>query len=182
GPPGEGPPGTLPFPPYRPPSLEDGKAPLLEPSGGRRSGVLSTGGSFRGGPDHGTERAPLEPVPQHPRPARGATGRSGPLPASGPKGRRHPDGPTACLCDGDGHQPPRGLGGPVPAPGEGVDAWALTHQDFALYPPPLSRDDALITISHRGNKRYGMASLQRAQAAGMPVVGLTGLDSPMAGP
>ncbi len=64
----------------------------------------------------------------------------------------------------------------------GVDAWALTHQDFALYPPPLSRDDALITISHRGNKRYGMASLERAQGSGMPVVGLTGLDSPMAGP
>ncbi len=64
----------------------------------------------------------------------------------------------------------------------GADAWALTHQDFALYPPPLSRDDALITVSHRGNKRYGMASLQRAQAVGMPVVGLTGLDSPMAGP
>ncbi len=64
----------------------------------------------------------------------------------------------------------------------GADAWALTHQDFALYPPPLSREDALIAISHRGNKHYGMASLQRAQEAGMPVVGLTGLNSPMTGP
>ena len=66
--------------------------------------------------------------------------------------------------------------------GAGANAWALTHQDFALYPPPLATEDALITISHRGSKRYGMASLQRAQQAGMPVVGLTGVDSPMTGP
>jgi glucosamine--fructose-6-phosphate aminotransferase (isomerizing) len=92
------------------------------------------------------------------------------------KGRRH------VLLAGTGTSHHAALVGQYLLRGSGADAWALTHQDFALYPPPLRPDDALIAISHRGNKRYGMESLQRAKAVGMPVVGLTGRDSPMVGP
>jgi glucosamine--fructose-6-phosphate aminotransferase (isomerizing) len=64
----------------------------------------------------------------------------------------------------------------------GRESWALTHQEMALYPPPLSLGDAIITISHRGNKRYGLETLRRAKEAGLPVVGITGKDSPLTGP
>lgn len=64
----------------------------------------------------------------------------------------------------------------------GRDAWAISHQAFALYPPRLTAADALLTISHRGAKRYGVRSVERARAIGMPIVGLTGRDSRMDGP
>ncbi len=37
----------------------------------------------------------------------------------------------------------------------GADAYAATNFEFVTYPRPIGPDDALITISHRGSKRYG---------------------------
>ncbi len=64
----------------------------------------------------------------------------------------------------------------------GADAYAATNFEFVTYPRPIGPDDALITISHRGSKRYGRQAIDRARAAGMPVIGLTGQGSPMEGP
>lgn len=63
----------------------------------------------------------------------------------------------------------------------GIDAYATTNIDFAIYPRPLRADDALIAISHRGSKRYGMQAIDRAREARIPVIGLTGEGSPMEG-
>ncbi len=64
----------------------------------------------------------------------------------------------------------------------GVDAYATTNFEFATYPRPVGPDDALVTISHRGSKRYGGQAIARAHTAGMRVVGVTGQNSPMSGP
>jgi glucosamine--fructose-6-phosphate aminotransferase (isomerizing) len=64
----------------------------------------------------------------------------------------------------------------------GADAYSTTHFDFVTYPRPLSAADALIAISHRGSKRYGTQAIERALAAGGPVIGVTGKESPMHGP
>lgn len=64
----------------------------------------------------------------------------------------------------------------------GVDARALTHQEMALYPPALSSADAVVTISHRGSKRYGIDCIEHAVRRNVPLVGITGEGSPMAGP
>ncbi len=63
----------------------------------------------------------------------------------------------------------------------GADAYATTNFDFATYPRRLGPDDALVTISHRGSKRYGAQAIARAREAGMRVVGVTGQGSPMEG-
>jgi glutamine---fructose-6-phosphate transaminase (isomerizing) len=64
----------------------------------------------------------------------------------------------------------------------GADAYATTAFDYVTYPRPIQPGDALVVISHRGSKRYGMRAIERAREAGMPVVGLTGQGSPMDGP
>ncbi len=64
----------------------------------------------------------------------------------------------------------------------GCDAYATTNFEFVTYPRPVGPDDALVAISHRGGKRYGAAAIDRARAAGLRVVGLTGQGSPMRGP
>lgn len=64
----------------------------------------------------------------------------------------------------------------------GADAYATTNFDFVTYPRPIGPDDALIAISHRGSKTYGKLAIERARAAGGPVIGLSGLNSPMEGP
>ena len=64
----------------------------------------------------------------------------------------------------------------------GADAYATTNFDFVCYPRPLSPDDVLIAISHRGSKQYGKAAIARAKEAGAEVIGLTGIGSPMEGP
>lgn len=64
----------------------------------------------------------------------------------------------------------------------GADAYATTLFDFVTYPRPLRAGDALIIISHRGTKRFGQLAIARALEAGIPVIGLTGRDSPMEGP
>jgi len=64
----------------------------------------------------------------------------------------------------------------------GVDAYATTNFDFVCYPRPLSPEDMLIAISHRGSKQYGKAAIARAQEAGAQVIGLTGIGSHMENP
>lgn len=64
----------------------------------------------------------------------------------------------------------------------GLDAVALSHIDYALYGPEANPSDILITISHRGAKRYGKAAVAKALAASMSLVGITGQGSPMVGP
>lgn len=63
----------------------------------------------------------------------------------------------------------------------GADAQATTLFDFATYPRALDPADVLIAISHRGSKRYGARAIETARAAGLTVIGVTGMDSPMVG-
>lgn len=64
----------------------------------------------------------------------------------------------------------------------GAEAGATTNFDFAVYPRPIGADDVLVAISHRGSKRYGAQAIERARRAGARVIGITGQQSPMAGP
>lgn len=54
------------------------------------------------------------------------------------------------------------------------DVRAITAFDFALYTPALSRDDAVIVMSHRGTKTYSLRSLEIAQGVGCRTVLITG--------
>src|SRR5262249_44961288 len=51
---------------------------------------------------------------------------------------------------------------------------ALHAFDFTLYGPQLRATDAVLVVSHRGNKRYSLAALERARAAGCFTVLVTG--------
>jgi len=51
---------------------------------------------------------------------------------------------------------------------------AINAYDFALYGPRLLPADAVLVVSHRGNKRYSLAALQRAHEAGCFTMLLTG--------
>jgi glucosamine--fructose-6-phosphate aminotransferase (isomerizing) len=55
-----------------------------------------------------------------------------------------------------------------------VDARAVHAFDFALYGPRLRPTDAVLVISHRGNKRYSLESLARARGAGCLTALITG--------
>lgn len=59
-----------------------------------------------------------------------------------------------------------------------VPVHALHSFDFALYGPPLSREDYVIVVSHRGAKQYSLAALQRASEAGCQTLLITGLHAP----
>jgi glutamine---fructose-6-phosphate transaminase (isomerizing) len=61
----------------------------------------------------------------------------------------------------------RAFGGDLPV--QAVHAF-----DFALYGPRLTRDDAVVTISHRGTKRYTRDALVRAREAGCLTAVITG--------
>lgn len=50
--------------------------------------------------------------------------------------------------------------------------------DFALYGPPLKSNDAVIMVSHRGTKRYGLEAIRRAKEAGCYTVLITGQGEP----
>jgi glucosamine--fructose-6-phosphate aminotransferase (isomerizing) len=63
----------------------------------------------------------------------------------------------------------------------GVDAYATTNFDFAMYPRPLRSTDALIVISHTGGTQYGAQAIAQAAGAGALVVGVTRNDSKMKG-
>jgi glucosamine--fructose-6-phosphate aminotransferase (isomerizing) len=75
-----------------------------------------------------------------------------------------------------------GGAGSGPAPGAassgdaGPDPRAVRAFDFALYGPRLGPGDAVVVVSHRGTKRYSVASLDRAREAGCPTALITGED------
>lgn len=58
--------------------------------------------------------------------------------------------------------------------GGGMPVQAVHAFDFALYGPPLGPRDAVVTITHRGTKRYTRMALMRARDAGCPTVVITG--------
>lgn len=58
--------------------------------------------------------------------------------------------------------------------GGGIPVQAIHAFDFALYGPALQPRDAVITVTHRGTKRYTLDSLTRAREAGCPTVVITG--------
>jgi glutamine---fructose-6-phosphate transaminase (isomerizing) len=62
----------------------------------------------------------------------------------------------------------------------GIDAWAIHGFEFANYPPPLKPDDGLVLLSHRGNKRFSQASLDRF--GGDHWLAITGKASTLRGP
>ncbi len=55
-----------------------------------------------------------------------------------------------------------------------IDARAVHAFDFALAGPRLRPTDTVLVISHRGNKRYSVAALGRARAAGCYTALITG--------
>jgi glucosamine--fructose-6-phosphate aminotransferase (isomerizing) len=55
-----------------------------------------------------------------------------------------------------------------------MPVYAAHAFDFALYGPPLGPRDAVITVTHRGTKRYTRDALVRAREAGCPTVVITG--------
>jgi glucosamine--fructose-6-phosphate aminotransferase (isomerizing) len=61
--------------------------------------------------------------------------------------------------------------------GGGIPVQALHAFDFALYGPELTGRDAVVTITHRGTKRYTLDALVRAHEAGCPTAVITG-DGP----
>jgi glucosamine--fructose-6-phosphate aminotransferase (isomerizing) len=63
----------------------------------------------------------------------------------------------------------------------GAEAWAVRSFEFVNYPRPLYTHDAAIIISHRGSKLQGMMAIQRAAAAHVLTVGITGKNSKMQG-
>ncbi|HLW47258.1 MAG TPA: SIS domain-containing protein [bacterium] len=65
----------------------------------------------------------------------------------------------------------------VRAYGGGLPVQAAHAFDFALYGPQLTVRDAVVTITHRGTKRYTRDALMRAREAGGPTVVVTG-DGP----
>src|SRR6266567_1347960 len=71
---------------------------------------------------------------------------------------------------------PRAGVNPAPAVIPTIQVW---HSfDFALYGPPLTADDAVIMVSHRGAKHYGLAAIQRAKEAGCYTLLITGQGEP----
>ena len=48
--------------------------------------------------------------------------------------------------------------------------------EFCAYPPPLTGDDAVIVISHRGTKTYSYLALEMAKSSGAYTVAITSTD------
>lgn len=63
----------------------------------------------------------------------------------------------------------------------GAEAWAVRSFEFVNYPRPLRQNDCVIVISHRGSKQYSAQAIERAVAAGVFTVGITGKGSKMQG-
>lgn len=60
----------------------------------------------------------------------------------------------------------------------GVEAWAVQAFDAALYGPLPGEGEALVLLSHRNTKRYSSEVLERARAAGVETVVISGRGSP----
>jgi glucosamine--fructose-6-phosphate aminotransferase (isomerizing) len=59
----------------------------------------------------------------------------------------------------------------------GVDAWAVHSSDFAVHPPPLSTDQAVLVISHEGTTTYSVEAIRLAERRAGTCVCITGVDS-----
>jgi glucosamine--fructose-6-phosphate aminotransferase (isomerizing) len=60
----------------------------------------------------------------------------------------------------------------------GVDAFAVSAAECALWGPGPTPADALVLLSHRGTKRYTSEVLERARAEGVATVAIGGIDAP----
>jgi glucosamine--fructose-6-phosphate aminotransferase (isomerizing) len=60
----------------------------------------------------------------------------------------------------------------------GVDAWAVSAADCALWGPRPTPADALVLLSHRGTKRYTNQVLERARGEAVPTVAIGGEGAP----
>lgn len=56
----------------------------------------------------------------------------------------------------------------------GLSTQAVKAFNFSLYPPTLCSEDLVIVISHRGTKKYSLASLQLAKEKGARTILITG--------
>ncbi|MCL4544247.1 MAG: SIS domain-containing protein [Chloroflexi bacterium] len=63
-----------------------------------------------------------------------------------------------------------------------VEAWAIPAFDFVQYPRPLASTDAVLVVSHRGNKHFSVAAVERAAAAQARTAIITGKPTRYAGP
>ncbi len=61
--------------------------------------------------------------------------------------------------------------------GKGVKAVAYSSFDFANYTPPISREDTVVVISHRGYKNFSNRSLRIGRERGCHVAAVTGYGS-----
>ena len=57
--------------------------------------------------------------------------------------------------------------------GANIEVQGWHSFEFCAYPPPLSADDAVIVISHRGTKTYSFMALERAEERGAYTVAVT---------
>lgn len=58
--------------------------------------------------------------------------------------------------------------------GGGLPAYAVHSFDFVHYAPPVTARDAVVIISHTGNKSYSVTALERANATDAPVALVAG--------
>lgn len=59
----------------------------------------------------------------------------------------------------------------------GVDAWAVHSFDFAIHPPQLCTDYAVLVISHEGTTTYSVEAMRLAERRAGTCVCVTGMDS-----
>jgi glucosamine--fructose-6-phosphate aminotransferase (isomerizing) len=59
----------------------------------------------------------------------------------------------------------------------GSEAYAVGSFDFVTYPPALRPGDAVIVQAHRGTKHFSARAVERARAAGLPCIAITGQGS-----
>ena len=63
----------------------------------------------------------------------------------------------------------------------GFEAWAVRAFELSNYPPALRKDDGLILLSHRGNKRFSRDSLESFAHKSHHWIAITGEASPLEG-
>ncbi len=59
----------------------------------------------------------------------------------------------------------------------GVDAWAVHSFDFAIHPPQLSPDHAVLVISHEGTTTYSLEAMRLAERHAGTFIRITGMGS-----
>src|SRR4029077_10464109 len=63
----------------------------------------------------------------------------------------------------------------------GFEAWAVRAFELSNYPPALRKEDGLILLSHRGNKRFSRDSLESFAHESRHWIAITGEGSPLEG-